>query len=285
MCDVEEDHTCPVCFSYIYNVYACENKHKLCGNCYIKVLGSPCPICRNKNINKSQIDSQYLIKKCKNLKCDKMLFPFDDEHEKTCIHNPLQCVYCNNVLSATTNAELLNHYLEYCSNEFKNINYKNQQKNNQLIITVTYPITRYILTIRNMNNDIEYILLLVRRGDKTEVMPISLSAKYIKSNYAVTICDNADIDHRLNICFNRFEKYIIEKNTIKVITTEFILDRETKEYIVDGVKYFENTTVDGEPGSAGNWDIDFYEETTAKFISDMEAISKRKQEEKQKQKQ
>lgn len=132
-----------------------------------------------------------------------------------------------------------------------------------------------------MKNEIEYILVLVKKGEKTEASAISLSKKYIKSNYKVTLRDNANIDHKLNICFNRFDKYVIERNTIKKITTEFILDRVTKEYEVNGVNYFENTTVDGEPGSAGNMDIDTYEEMTEKFKRDMEEIWRKKQEQKQ----
>lgn len=280
--DIETDHTCPVCMEYIYNLYACENKHKICGNCYIK-LGQKdkCPICRNDKINKAKLESEYLTKKCKNSNCDKILYSFDNVHEETCIHNPLKCLYCNNTLNVTTNSELLTHYTDYCTVEFKNINYKNQEENNQLIIPITYVITKYIITIRNMKNEIEYILVLVKKGEKTEASAISLSKKYIKSNYKVTLRDNANIDHKLNICFNRFDKYVIERNTIKKITTEFILDRVTKEYEVNGVNYFENTTVDGEPGSAGNMDIDTYEEMTEKFKRDMEEIWRKKQEQKQ----
>ncbi len=50
-----------------------------------------------------------------------------------------------------------------------------------------------------------------------------------------------------------------------IIQNMFLINRETKSYKQNNINYFESYYIDGEPGSAGNWTKEDYDEIYDKF--------------------
>lgn len=62
-----ESITCPVCFSYVYVPYSCENGHHLCQDCHRRV--DKCPICRSTNPRKEDKKRLSKLKKLLDIPC------------------------------------------------------------------------------------------------------------------------------------------------------------------------------------------------------------------------
>jgi len=257
-----ENYRCPCCLNFIYDDYKCSNDHHICGNCFMKI--KICPLCRDTNIDKSEIDNDVERKECKNTDCNLQIYHFDDEHELDCIHNDWYCKFCNNSMKNANFDSIINHYESHCANIFNIIKYENK-------IDVEKSGKKYDSQLKIglslLNIDDQYIIIIVPKSNTVNFIVFSTNVKYKLSNYKIKIgLRETFIHYKKMIDFYVPRDETISNNLIKFsITNMFIINRETKFYKRNGINFFESYVVDGEPGSAGNWTKEDYDEVYEKF--------------------
>ena len=271
MNDIDQEiYKCPCCLNFIYDDYECDNHHHICGNCYMKV--KKCPLCRNGNVNKSTIINNSERKECKNKSygCNLSLYIFDNEHELDCLYNEWNCKFCNNNNKNVSFDSIINHFESNCANIFNIINIityeniKDFEKEGRKYDIQLKP----ELSLLNIDN--QYIIIIVPKTSHVNFIIFSVNNKYRLSNYKIKI-------NNLNekfINYKRMEDFFLPRENISsnnlikfTIENLFIINTQTNTYNNDDVTYFESYVVNGEPGSAGNWTKENYDEMYNKFIN------------------
>jgi hypothetical protein len=265
-----DDYRCPCCMNYIYINFGCSNKHNICENCYMKL--NKCPICRDDDITKYTIDVNVKRKECKNKDkgCNVNLYDFDEDHDTECIYNPLHCKFCNQDLLSDIDY-IKNHYESDCVNTFKYIDFDDKS----IKCRETQP-RKHILSIDSVPSLInckdEYFILMIPKSTKIDFYVFSTNNKYKLSNYKIKIFSNPkDPVFEGFINYNKLIYNSIPLKATKTLTfvieNMFIINSKTTECKIDDTTYFESHTVEGEPGAAGNWSYEDFEEITNKFIN------------------
>jgi len=226
-----------------------------------------CPLCRSEKIKKTDIDPQNNVhkKECKNKDkgCNTNLYHFDDEHEEDCIYNPLCCKFCNTNIVDNVDT----HFESICVNSFN-------------ISKYTYPKTtsettcrKFVVNIRTnlslLNIDDQYFVMIVPKMSqkKFDFYAFSTKDKYKLSNYKIKILSptNATL-LELPIYYNRMRNTSIPFEALNnslnfTLENMFILNRkEPTQTTYGNTTVFETYGVACEPGSAGNWTYEEYEE-------------------------
>jgi hypothetical protein len=225
-----------------------------------------CPLCRNENIDKSYTINNIARKECKNKSdgCNLLIYDFDNEHELDCLYNEWYCKFCNNSIKNINFESIIDHYKSNCVNIFNIIKYENS--------TDLEEGRKYNIQLKSelclLNMDNQYIIIIVPKTSFINFIVFSTNTKYKLSNYKVKINKTKEtFIHYKNMidCFLPRDN-ILSNNIIKfTIKNMFIINGKTKSYKRDGVNYFESYVVDGEPGSAGNWTKEDYDEVYDKF--------------------
>lgn len=109
---------------------------------------------------------------------------------------------------------------------------------------------------------------------KIHVYIFSVNDYYKHSNYKIRMTSliNEKILER-NIIFKGFEQNIIDLQYISdsyynlyfIICNEFLLDRKCESWMDGNTRVINTSYVDGEPGSAGNWNKEDYDNMLEKF--------------------
>lgn len=260
----EHEYRCPCCMNYIYDLYKCQNNHSVCGNCFMRI--NKCPVCRDMNIRPLEFNQYVQRQPCKNnaYGCDFLLYHFDDEHEKDCVYNPFHCHYCNR----DTSDNIIEHYRSNCDNNptILRCNYLN--KGNE-----TSGRIYHLLDIKSELSlivvDDQYYILMFPKKSQINFMVFSMNEKYKHSNYTIKLLVNHKNILESNIYYNKLVNSIMSTGsdaTLNLtIENMFIVDRKTKSTVKDNVHYITTYTVDGEPGSAGHWTKEDYDDIVNKF--------------------
>lgn len=261
----QEIYRCPCCLNFIYDDYECDNHHHICGNCFMKV--KQCPLCRNENINESTTINNIERKECKNKTegCNLSPYIFDNEHELDCLYNEWNCKFCNNNIKNISFDSIINHYESNCTNIFNIVKYENNKESEKEGRKYDIQL-KPELSLLNIDN--QYIIIVVPKTLRVNFIIFSVNNKYKLSNYKIKI-------NELNETFIHYKRMedlyiprenISSNNLIKfTIKNMFIINAQTNTYKRDGTTYFESYVVDGEPGSAGNWTKEDYDEIYNKF--------------------
>lgn len=275
---------CPCCTSYIYDLYRCDNKHSLCGDCWIKLR--ECPTCRNKNLscaNDQLTDMTNSVerKHCKNHRldsdnsCNVLLYSFDDDHEAGCLFNPFKCKFCSATFDETnTDTEkLVQHYTDNCVNVFHILRYdvsNNEETEGQSFKVNDLELKPTMIVI----ND-HYFVMIIPKDNKVSLMVFSVAQLYKYSDYVVEI---KDVSNRTilscNIVYKQFEVNMIPLTSFNqlfgqklsfVIKNRFVLKPKIKVQDINGVHFVEVSNVEGQPNSAGNWRKSDFDEMVKGF--------------------
>ncbi len=261
-CIKTDDYRCPCCMNFIYIRYICDNKHSICGNCYMKI--SKCPLCRCENIKKTDIDTQNILnKECKNKinGCSLVLYQFDNEHEEDCLYNPMQCKFCHiNIL----NNHVADHFEHFCVNQFKISTY--MSNNTKSETTGRKYVVNGKTELSLFDIDGEYIVIVVPKmlQKKFDFYVFSTNNKYRLSNYKINILSPAgNTLSESSIYYRKMHSISISFDSLDnmmsfVLQNMFIINRREKSKTIDNVIFFETFSVEGEPGSAGNWTYEDY---------------------------
>lgn len=275
-----EDYKCPCCLTFIYVNYACKYKHNICGNCYMKI--KECPICRNAEINKCNIDSENNIARmeCKNKNkgCKLDLYCFDDEHEAECLYNPLHCKFCKIDINDVSFESIKAHFSSNCINTFQIMNYPYYNSNKsgetdgrKFIIQSLKPIPSLI------NIDGQYFVVIIPKISQKKVnfMVFSINDKYKLSNYKIQILSFGNKICEMNIHHKKmFDVSVslsdIQSNNLLNFTIQnmFLINSKVVEHPkFNNTTIYETNSFSGEPGSAGNWTYDDFTELQNKFAN------------------
>lgn len=274
-----EDYRCPCCMNFIYDIYECDNKHIICGNCYMKI--NECPLCRNKKIQKSCIKTgnDIAMKECKNKQkgCNLLLYHFDNEHEHDCMYNPFHCKFCGIDVGNTSFQSIINHYKSDCINTFNVLKYGHNKMENGETGGRKYHLQSIPVQLNLINVDDQYIIIMTPKPSQKKIKFIVFSTndKYKLSNYGIKIFNASnEIVLESKIYYKKmnefpipFDKVQIANNLLNlVIENVFILNRRKPEQCQIGDTTFVRTyTVSGEPGSAGNWTKEDFDKMCDKF--------------------
>lgn len=243
------DLNCPCCTNFIYDLYVCENNHSICGDCWMKV--KICPICRNQNLKSKEILTEIKKVKCKNDKCEKLIYDIDNEHEKICQYKTFICKFCRLTIN---NVE--SHFSENCviKCEISKINYipKEETKGKKFKLS-NFKESSILFVIGT-----QYYILYV---PNYKFYVFSTNDYYKNNKYKVQI---NEIERC--IIFKDFElnKIIINDNNV-IITQQFLLDSKIKEHWNGNSVVIETNSIEGEPGSAGNWSKEEYDKGLAEL--------------------
>lgn len=213
----------------------------------------------------------------------KFILNIHSSMENSCIYNAFKCKFCNHVFDESP-ARISKHYGEDCVNE------------NHIVrcpLPDHEPGTGYQFKIHDIDikptlviiGDHYYVMVVPKRSDnKINFMIFSTESKYRKSNYQITISNSSNtkiFDNDLltnikrNIIYKQFvdnivplESFIDPKTSRTMsftIQNQFLLKSHISRYEIGDVRCSENTYIEGEPGSPGNWSKEDYDDLTKKF--------------------
>jgi hypothetical protein len=226
-----------------------------------------CPLCRNENIQESNIENNIEKRECKNKSegCDLLIYDFDNEHELDCLYNEWNCKFCNNSIKNIDFNSIVDHYESNCTNIFNVIKYENNIEFEKAGMKYDIKLKPQ-LSLLNIDN--QYIIIIVPKTSFINFIVFSTNIKYKLSNYKIKINETKEtfIHYKKMIDLYITREDITFNNSINfTIKNMFIINRKTKSYKHNNVNYFESYVVDGEPGSAGNWTKEDYDEVYDKF--------------------
>lgn len=273
-----DDHRCPCCTNYIYINYECNNKHNICGHCFMKT--PKCPICRNENITESNVSlkSDITRKDCKNkhIGCNLKLYHFDNDHEEDCPFNHLHCKFCNTDLIDANFDSIKTHYGSNCVNSFEILEYSDGNMTDEINGR------KYNIKLKTkpslINIDNHYFVMVIPKMSqkKVDFIIFSINEKYKLSNYKIKILSQSNVT-LLESTINYKKLFNVSCNNIEstsdtfsfTIENMFILNRKKPTVAKMGdVTFCETYGMDGEPGSAGNWTYETFEKMQSK-VSNM----------------
>lgn len=271
-----EDYRCPCCFNFIYINFACTNKHNMCENCYMKL--TKCPVCRDEKIINSIIGNDIVKVKCKNKNrgCNLDVYCFDDEHELECLYNPFHCKFCNLDINDVNFGLIITHFNSNCVNTFKCLEYI-FNINNSETGGRKYNI-EFIDPVRSLINiDNQYFIMMIPKISQHMInfAIFSINDKYKLSNHKIKIISTSNIDilentiHYKKIFFSSVPLDNIRAQNKLSFTVQnmFIINRKMSEKKFGNVTYVETNSINGEPGSAGNWTFEDFQDITNRFMN------------------
>jgi len=236
-----------------------------------------CPICRDDEITKSIVNDNITRKECKNKNkgCNLELFFFDDEHKLECLYNPLHCKFCNINITQNDFEYIKSHYTSDCVNILKYINCK-YSENKEETEGRKYHVQSINLVPSFINIENQYYIILIPKitQSRIDLYVFSTNNKYKLSNYKVKILSPPGNPLSENIIYyNKMYSSSIQLDDIclrnkslnLIIENMFIINRKITEKTVNNVTYFESNVIEGEPGSAGNWSYEDFEEIKNSF--------------------
>ena len=275
-----EDYKCPCCLNFIYNNYKCSNNHNTCHECHMKI--SYCPICRDDKIIKSKIiiGNDVILKECKNRDkgCELQLYHFDDDHEVDCLYNTLHCKFCNIDINDSNFNTVMKHYSTDCINTFNILKYNYDNKGQGETSGRVFHLKNIKSELSLINFDDQYIIMIIPKLSQKKINFVVFSSqeKYKLSNYKIKILDTTkSIISEIPIYYKRMYDssipcdQICKSNGLLNFTVEnaFLLNRKKPDHFVhNNTNFYETYSIHGEPGSAGNWTHDDYENIFSKFM-------------------
>lgn len=260
---------CPCCSSFIYDLFQCSNKHNLCGNCWIKI--KKCPICRNSDLYDANdlLDSMTSqIKRDSCEYCEKLLYYFDDDHGKWCTKRPFICKFCKLVIDVNDRfcETISKHFNDNCTNSFTTLIYPYSPKDETLgkIFQITNIQANPTISIFGD----EYCVISIPKPNTKKLVIYIFSSNYTYqgSNHKVKIKYH---DKKIEACilFKQFGNIIIDLTNEIEIENQFLLNRKIEQYEFGNTTFVKVASLDGEPGSAGNWSKQSYDDILKSFTN------------------
>lgn len=293
-----EDYLCPCCTEYIYDRYGCQNNHLFCGNCFMRI--KVCPICRDpKLIDRNDENATNVERRaCKNKHkgCSSLIYTFDDDHEKNCMYNSFHCRFCSgqiedqiedqgeDQIKQRTNQRIVDHFRSFCGNSCAILTFPKQDLQDETKGR-SYRISNLKTQMTLIVIEDEYLILILPKVSRRAVnmMAFSLNHRYRHSNYKIEIRNtNTNTKREAMIHYNALVDFMIPLDHLSsgnvttlnfTIENSFILNRRTKHTTYgNNVHFYETYTVDGEPGSAGNWTKEQHDDAVKKFTELFESF-------------
>lgn len=263
-----KDFECPCCMNLIYTCYTCHNNHNVCCHCYMKV--NKCPLCRNENIILNSNFGNSIEKKLclnKHKGCDLQLYNFDEEHKSDCIYNDFYCKFCKSCLENNMDY-IKNHFISNCVNSYKVLCYdwdpfESMEKDGKIFSVKPSTQEPYLIIIKN-----QYFVLIIPKLSQELVnfYVFSTNDKYKLSNYKISILPSEVIPiyYKKMICTNiHFKKNLYTSGF--TIQNMFLLNPYVFKKVIGNTTFVKSNYVEGEPGSAGNWDYQDYLDSINEF--------------------